>query len=142
MAIDKSGSNWIAWECREFGVSIFVEILAPEAADKVVSQDRPVDPSGGVDFGGTKAMTVATLEAIKAKLSERYVSSEPYSTYVTDCGVSRVGLIDPNAGPQEKDQYCLVLLLKEPAPDGLDLPDRFEGMKVFSEVVPSLTRAF
>ncbi len=87
------------------------------------------------------------ITQIKGEFQEKYLDKEePYHQYINSCGVSslntrRIFRRDSfvlEAG-ESLDDLCLVVHLKEAPPADLDLPARYQGARVFYDVVGETT---
>lgn len=55
--------------------------------------------------------------------------------YSVSCGISKVGIRDKDAPPNQKDDFCLVATFYKKHKLLKKLPKRFEGVRVFVEIV-------
>ena len=87
------------------------------------------------------------ITEIKRDFQKEYLDTEqPYHQYINSCGVSslntrriaRKDSIELEAG-ESLDDLCLVVFLKEAPPADLDLPARYQGARVFYNVVGETT---
>lgn len=71
---------------------------------------------------------------IKEQFIQEYMNKKPWSKYINGVGISKVGLKDPNAPADRKDDLCIsVYLLKDP-PTSLKLPSQYHGINVYYKV--------
>ena len=51
--------------------------------------------------------------------------------YLAGCGISRVGLWDPEVRGDAAAEYCITVKLLKRLPEDLTIPDEFDGVRVF-----------
>lgn len=76
-------------------------------------------------------VSIRQARRAKEKLIEKYYNPE----YVKGVGISRVGRCDANAPENQKEDYCIVVRLRESLPYNSQLPSRYYGVKVYAKVV-------
>ena|SRR3989338_9464168 len=83
------------------------------------------------------------ITEIKREFKREYFDKEkPYLQYINGCGISSLNTrriyrrdsFELEAG-ESLDDLCLVVFLKEAPPAGLDLPVKYQGARVFYNVV-------
>lgn len=73
------------------------------------------------------------VQLIKRKFRE-VVFMEPFDKYVAGTHLSDVGTEDEKAPADQKDDFCILVLLERPLPPHLSLPNEYEGVRVFVRV--------
>ena len=51
-------------------------------------------------------------------------------SYISYFDVKKVSEINPNAGG---DEYCILVGLRDKLPEGLELPERYMGVKIYTK---------
>ena len=65
-----------------------------------------------------------------------YIGEPGSNKAIGVCGFSTVGAMDPNASEQEKDNYCLVVILyKEFLTTEIIFPKEYKEVRVFTKIV-------
>lgn len=71
----------------------------------------------------------------KERFEKAYFFTEPWIKYVNMCGISRVGIKEPDAPLQERDDYCISVGLISPLPPELSLPTTYEGVRICVQII-------
>ncbi len=69
---------------------------------------------------------------LSRKFGEEY-KFKSLGDYVNGCGYSAVGFQDPN--DKDNKALCITVLLNRSLPADVKLPDEYEGVKVFCQVI-------
>ncbi|MBI2121875.1 MAG: hypothetical protein HYT98_02015 [Candidatus Sungbacteria bacterium] len=77
------------------------------------------------------------VERIKKQFERVYFFAAPYSEYVNMCGISKVSIKDKDkiAPIDEQGDFCISVGLCKPLPQGLSLPMKYCGVRVFPQVI-------
>lgn len=67
------------------------------------------------------------------RFTERY-NAPPFDGYVSMFSLSTVGAENLIAPEESRAEPCILVRLRETLPAGLEIPDEFEGVKVFVRV--------
>ena len=62
-----------------------------------------------------------------------YFAKPPYDKYVIGCGVTKVGIKEPNA--PDKDDFCVYVMLRKRLPRNLSILTEKDGVRIYTEVV-------
>ena len=72
---------------------------------------------------------------IQGEFEKEYRIKEPLSDYRNMCGITRVCMHDKNAPADQKNDFCIYVGLYDTLPENLVLPEEYQGVRVFVNVV-------
>lgn len=77
-------------------------------------------------------VSVKMARFAKEKFINKYWNQK-YADYINGVGISRVGTCDKKASEEdEKDDYCIRVLLRKPLPDDMVFPSTYYGVRIFT----------
>ncbi len=79
-------------------------------------------------------VTLAEAERIQKQFMGEYCQTPPWNEYINGVGISKIGIQDSNATENEKGGLCLYVMLRKPLPAGMNLPSKYQDIKVYSRV--------
>ena len=72
----------------------------------------------------------------KKAFEAEYIGKPGTNPNIMGWGISKVGIMDPTAQDEQKDDYCIIVLLRVAIPEGQSpFPAEYKGVKVFTKVV-------
>ena len=82
-----------------------------------------------------KELSFEELKRIKNEFQRKYLFNEPFLSYFSICGISKIGDLVENSPNDEKDNFCIHVGLERALPAHLSLPFEYENIRVIVEVV-------
>jgi len=81
-----------------------------------------------------------SIEELLKDFTKEYMKQEPYCSYVNFIGISDAGLIERMRNKKIKmsnisGERCFYVSLREDLPVGLEIPNTYHGVKVYTRVV-------